>query len=72
MTLPGLNGLDVCKDIRYHEFTKNILIIAISGDLRYTETEVLKSGANAFFSKPVNFENLLLLSRKFLEDPKSI
>ena len=72
MTLPGLNGLDVCKDIRYHEFTKNILIIAISGDLRYTETEVLKSGANAFFSKPVNFENLLLLSREFLEDPKSI
>ena len=72
MTLPGLNGLDVCKDIRYHELTKNILIIAISGDLRYTETEVLKSGANAFFSKPVNFENLLLLSREFLEDPKSI
>jgi PleD family two-component response regulator len=72
MTLPGLNGLDVCKDIRYHELTKNILIIAISGDLRYTETEVLKSGANAFFSKPVNFENLLLLSREFLEDPKPI
>ena len=72
MTLPGLNGLDVCKDIRYHELTKNILIIAISGDLRYTETEVLKSGANAFFSKPVNFENLLLLSREYLEDPKSI
>ena len=72
MTLPGLNGLDVCKDIRYHELTKNILIIAISGDLRYTETEVLKSGANAFFSKPVNFENLLLLSREFLENPKSI
>ena len=72
MTLPGLNGLDVCKDIRYHELTKNILIIAISGDLRYTETEVLKSGANAFFSKPVNFENLLLLSREFLEDPKSL
>jgi CheY-like chemotaxis protein len=72
MTLPGLNGLDVCKDIRYHELTKNILIIAISGDLRYTETEVLNSGANAFFSKPVNLENLLLLSREFLEDPKSI
>ncbi|MFL2916580.1 MAG: PleD family two-component system response regulator [Nitrospinia bacterium] len=72
MTLPGLNGLDVCKDIRYHELTKNILIIAISGDLRYTETEVLKSGANAFFSRPVNFENLLLLSREFLEDPKPI
>ena len=71
MTLPGLNGIDVCKDIRYHELTKNILIIAISGDFKYTEAEVLGSGANAFFSKPVNFENLLLLCREFLEDPKS-
>ena len=71
MTLPGLNGIDVCKDIRYHELTKNILIIAISEDLRYTEAEVIESGANVFFSKPVNFENLLLLCREFLEDPKS-
>jgi len=71
MTLPGLNGIDVCKDIRYHELTKNILIIAISGDLKYTEAEVLEAGANVFFSKPVNFENLLLLCREFLEDPKS-
>ena len=71
MTLPGINGIDVCKDIRYHELTKNILIIAISEDLRYTEAEVIESGANVFFSKPVNFENLLLLCREFLEDPKS-
>ena len=71
MTLPGINGIDVCKDIRYHELTKNIFIIAISEDLRYTEAEVLESGANVFFSKPVNFENLLLLCREFLEDPKS-
>ena len=71
MTLPGINGIDVCKDIRYHELTKNILIIAISGDLKYTEAEVLEAGANVFFSKPVNFENLLLLCREFTEDPKS-
>ena len=71
MTLPGINGIDVCKDIRYHELTKNILIIAISGDLKYTEAEVLEAGANVFFSKPVNFENLLLLCREFLEDPNS-
>ena len=71
MTLPGLNGIDVCKDIRYHELTKNILIIAISEDLRYTEAKVIESGANVFFSKPVNFENLLLLCLEFLEDPKS-
>ena len=72
MTLPGVNGMDVCKDIRYDELTKNIMIIAISGDSRSIEEEVLKSGANLFFSKPVNFENLLLLCRELLEETKPL
>ncbi len=72
ITLPGINGLEVCKDLRNDEKTKNIKIIAISGDLRYSETEVLEAGANAFFAKPVNFENLLSLSSDFLEPPKEL
>ena len=72
MTIPGVNGMDVCKDIRYDELTKNIMIIAISGDSMSKEEEVLKSGANLFLSKPVNFENLLLLCREFLEEAKPL
>lgn len=68
ITLPGINGMAVCKDIRYDELTKNIKIIAISGELIYTEAEVLKTGANAFFYKPVRFENLLSHCHEFLED----
>ena len=67
ITLPGINGLDVCRELRRDETTKNIKIIAISGDLRYTEQEVLEAGANSFFTKPVNFENLLTLSNEYLE-----
>jgi DNA-binding response OmpR family regulator len=70
ITLPGVNGLEVCKVLRSDDKTKNIKIIAISGDLRYTETEVLGAGSNSFFTKPVNFENLLSLCNEFLEEPE--
>jgi CheY-like chemotaxis protein len=72
ITLPGINGLEVCKDLRADEKTKNIKIIAISGDLRYPEAEVIEAGANSFFAKPVNFENLLSLSNDYLELPKPL
>ena len=72
ITLPGINGLEVCKVLRSDDKTKNIKIIAISGDLRYTETEVLGAGANSFFTKPVNFENLLSLCNEFLEEPETL
>jgi CheY-like chemotaxis protein len=71
ITLPGINGLEVCKALRSDDKTKNIKIFAISGELRYTETEVLGSGANSFFIKPVNFENLLSLCNEFLEEPET-
>ena len=72
ITLPGINGLEVCKDLRGDESTKNIKIISISGDLRYSEEEVIAAGANSFFAKPVNFENLLSLANDFLEQPKAV
>ena len=46
-------------------------IITISGDLRYSESEVLEAGANSFFTKPVNFEILLSLCNDFVHLPES-
>jgi CheY-like chemotaxis protein len=72
MALPGINGLEVCKVLRSDDKTKNIKIIAISEDLKFTEAEVLGAGANSFFTKPVNFENLLSLCNQFLEEPETL
>ena len=66
ITLPGINGLQVCKNLRADPKTKNIKIISISGDLRYSKAEVLEAGANSFFTKPVNFENLLSSCNDFI------
>ena len=72
ITLPGINGLEVCKNLRSDDNTKYIKIIAISGDLKYPEEEVLRSGANSIFAKPVNFERLLSLCSEFLEEPETL
>jgi CheY-like chemotaxis protein len=66
ITLPGINGLQVCKNLCADPKTKNIKIISISGDLLYSEAEVLEVGADYFFTKPVNFEILLSLCNEFV------
>jgi CheY-like chemotaxis protein len=66
ITLPGINGLQVCKNLRTDPKTKNMKIISISGDLRYSEAEVLESGANFFFTKPINYEILVSLCNDFV------
>jgi DNA-binding response OmpR family regulator len=66
ITLPGINGLQVCKNLRADSRTEKMKIITISGDLRYSESEVLGAGADSFFTKPVNFEILLSLCNDFL------
>ena len=50
--------------------TEKIKVITISGDLRYSESEVLEAGANSFFTKPVNFEILLSLCNDFVTLPE--
>ncbi|MBT6718729.1 MAG: hypothetical protein HOB18_13995, partial [Nitrospina sp.] len=65
------NGLQVCKNLRADSKTEKIKIITISGDLRYSEAEVLEAGANSFFTKPVNFENLLSLCNDYVTLPES-
>jgi PleD family two-component response regulator len=50
ITLPGINGLQVCKNLRADSRTENMKIITISGDLRYSESEVFEAGANSLYS----------------------
>ncbi len=59
INLPGLNGLEVCKNLKNNPRTKNMTIIVISASLQYTEKAVLSAGGDMFVKKPVNFQNLL-------------
>ena len=57
--LLGVNKLQVCKNLWVDPKTEKIKIISISGDLSYSEAEVFEAGANSFFTKSINLENLL-------------
>ena len=71
INLPSINGLQVFKNLRTDPKTKNMEIISISGDLRYSQAEVFEVGTNSFLTKPVNFEILLSLCNDFVTLPES-
>lgn len=66
IALPGINGMEVCKNLKSNPKTGNIKIIAISGDLRHSEQVILDAGADIYFTKPVDFETLLNVCNEFV------
>ena len=68
IALPGINGMEVCKNLKSNAKTNNIKVIAISGDLRHSEKVILDSGADMYFTKPVDFDTLLKECNKMVEE----
>jgi len=59
LMMPGLNGFQVCKDLRASPSTKNIRVIAMTGyPSSENVAEILDAGAETCLSKP--FSNELL------------
>ena len=61
-----INGIEVCKSLKSRQDTSAIKIIALSKDLRHTESEVLGSGTDMFFIKPVDFGMILKTCNDFI------
>ncbi len=62
----GINGIEVCKSLKSRQDTSAIKIITLSKDLRHTESDVLGSGADMFFIKPVDFRMILKSCNDFI------
>jgi DNA-binding response OmpR family regulator len=55
LLLPGLDGFNVCKNIRNENPNPDVKIIAISGlTSEETEARILENGADRFVHKPFN------------------
>jgi CheY-like chemotaxis protein len=71
--LPGLNGHEVCRDVRRQSWGKDIVMIALTGwgqedDRRKSE----EAGFNSHLVKPVDYDQLLnLLSTLTNDEDKS-
>jgi two-component system phosphate regulon response regulator PhoB len=62
LMLPGLGGLDVCRELRAGEKTKNIPIVIITARSEETDEVIgLSMGADDYVTKP--FSNKVLLQR---------
>ncbi len=72
ITLPGIGGIiDVCRHLKNNPDTTATKVIAMSGDLRCTESEIVSSGAEMFLSKPVDFESLLKICNEMVTSEES-
>lgn len=62
VVLKWMDGLTLCRLLREHPATRDTVLIAISNLARQSDMEAaLKAGADAFFSKPIDFIRLARL-----------
>jgi len=70
LALPGLSGINVCKNIKQNSGIKDVKIIVVSGDLRFSEGDVHSAGADQYFPKPVDFVKLLEVCEEYVSVPE--
>ncbi len=58
ISMPGVDGRDICKSLKQKELTQNIPIIMISAS-DDVERSVMDAGANDFLAKPFDMKDLL-------------
>jgi len=55
LRMPGMNGYDVCRKLKSNPGTRNIRIVAVSGDHSPTvKDRIMETGADLFFTKPLD------------------
>lgn len=67
--LPDLNGLEVTRQLRADERTRDIVVIALTGRaLETDENACLEAGCTAYLSKPIDSAALLRKIGEFVGD----
>jgi two-component system, cell cycle response regulator DivK len=71
--LPDISGLDVARTLKSTPSTRNVPIIAVTAyAMPGDERELIKSGCDAYLSKPFRVRDLLVLVATFLPRPPQI
>lgn len=70
LMLPGMDGLEICKELRKKQNHTPILILTAKGQTQ-DKIEGLNSGADDYLTKPFSFEELLARVRALGRRPKN-
>lgn len=58
--MPGMDGFEICKQIKENSITSHIKILAITGyNTQANEDQILEAGADGYLVKPVERKTLL-------------
>ena len=72
LSLPKLDGLSATRKIRQKKGLKRIPIVAVSAhDSPESRNEALEAGCDAYVTKPIDFDNLHAILRRFMNEAKS-
>ena len=56
--LPGVNGLELCRQLRQNPTTAQLPVIMVSAYAPPLNREASEAGANAYLAKPISLQNL--------------
>jgi CheY-like chemotaxis protein len=68
MALPVMSGLKATKIIRDSADISNIPIIAITAHGVVINKEAIKAGCNEVINKPLDYDNILPILNKYLDE----
>lgn len=63
--MPGMNGRDICKQLKRHPLTRHIPIILLSAN-RDAEMIAKEVNADGFLAKPFEMDDVLALVKRYL------
>ena len=71
LSLPKLDGLAATRKIRQKKGLKRVPIVAVSAhDSPESRTEALEAGCDEYVTKPIDFDNLHAILRRFMNETK--
>ncbi len=68
--LPGMNGLEICRNLRKNSIHTPILLLTAKGQV-HEKVEGLNAGADDYLTKPFAFEELLARLKAIIRRPKN-
>jgi two-component system chemotaxis response regulator CheY len=66
LAMPRMDGLTATKEIRNSEFSGKTPIIAVSAFGKALYNEAIQSGCDDFLNKPLDFDSLVPVLKKYL------
>lgn len=72
LSLPKLDGLAATREIRKEVTLRKVPIVAVSAhDSPQTRAEALAAGCNEYVTKPIDFDNLNAVLKRYLPESAS-